>query len=133
VRSMTSVNIAQRRDGFTLIEILLVLVLIALLASLATPIVYSAIERANESTLKQNLTVTRKAIDEYFVDKGDYPSTMEVLVSDKYLRTLPYDPIAKSYSSWIEIEAEEAGHSGVYDIKSSSEEQALDGSHYSDW
>ena len=75
-------------SGFTLVEILLVLVLIALLASLVAPEVTSTVGRAKESAIKENLTIMRKAIDDYYSDKGKYPERLDMLVEEKYLFVL---------------------------------------------
>jgi len=119
--------------GFTLIELGIVLLIVGLLASLAAPMVINSVLRAKESVLKQNLAVTREAIDDYFADHGYYPENIEKLVEDKYLRTLPYDPIAESDVEWSEQESESADLPGVIDIQSASTEEALDGTYYSEW
>lgn len=119
--------------AFTLIEILLVMVLISLLAGLSAPVVKNAITRANETALLHNLSVTRKAIDDYYSDKGHYPESLEQLVDENYIKKMPYDPLAGSDTDWILIEPENADLSGVADLKSSSERKALNGSYVNEW
>lgn len=122
-----------RWAGFTLIELMVVLVVLALLAGLAAPVVTSSILRAKESALKHNLYTTRKAIDDYFADKGVYPESLETLVEEKYLRTLPVDPIAGKGEGWEFIESDQLETPGIIDLKSVADISARDGTYYSDW
>jgi general secretion pathway protein G len=126
----------MRRRGFTLIEMLLVLMLIALLASLVTPVVTGGIQRARESTLRADLYALRKAIDDYYADTGTYPPELDELVTRRYLRRIPPDPVTESRDTWILVRAEEdkaAKGAGILDVRSGSPEQARDGSHFKDW
>jgi general secretion pathway protein G len=97
----------MRRRGFTLIEMLLVLMLIALLASLVTPVVIGGVQRARESTLRADLYALRKAIDDYYADTGTYPPELDELVAKRYLRRIPPDPLTESRDTWILVRAEE--------------------------
>lgn len=119
--------------GFTLVEILLVLVLISLLAGLSAPIVTKSIQRSKESALQENLLVMRTALDAYYADKGVYPGALQVLVDDKYLRFIPVDPITKNKESWQIIFDEESDDLGVSDVKSGSEQVSMKGSRFSEW
>lgn len=121
----------HRVSGFTLIELLVVLSIVALMASLATPVVYKSVVRAKESALKETLQVSRSALDDFFSDKGQYPSSLSELVENKYLRSEPYDPIVESSSEWVLEQSYE--QQGIVDISSSSNQEALDGSLYSEW
>lgn len=121
----------HRNSGFTLIELLVVLSLVALMASLATPVVYKSVVRAKESALKETLQVSRSALDDFFSDKGQYPSSLSELVENKYLRSEPYDPIVESSSEWVLEQSYD--RQGIVDISSSSNQEALDGSLYSEW
>ena len=121
-------------NGFTLIEILVVLAIIAMLLSLVTPRYFDSMSRSKEKILKNDLIVIREAIDKYYSDKNVYPDSMEDLVQYKYLRELPVDPITDSPVTWQfspppDIEMKGA----IYDIHSGSQELASDGSHYADW
>ena len=89
-------NAYQRIRGFTLIELLVVLTILGLLAALATPRYFGGLERSKETALRQTLAVTRDALDKHFGDTGKYPDTLEALVSKRYLRSLPFDPITKA-------------------------------------
>jgi len=124
----------MRCRGFTVMELLVVLLLVALLASLVTPLVTGSIHRAKESTLKENLYILRKAIDEYYTDAGAYPEELEALVEKRYIRKVPEDPLTGSKDTWILVHDEgEDGTGGIIDVRSGSEEKAGDGTRYSDW
>jgi general secretion pathway protein G len=120
--------------GFTLMELLVVLTLVAVLASLVAPVVSSSILRAKEATLKENLFIMRKAIDDYYADQGDYPGSLQQLVEKRYIRRLPVDPLTDRSDSWVEARAEEDGkQGGIIDVRSGSEEKSGDGAAYRDW
>jgi general secretion pathway protein G len=124
--------------GFTLIELMVVISLLVILASLGLVQYRQSIVRASEAALKEDLFRMRDAIDQYYADKNQYPSTLEALVTDGYLRQIPQDPFTKSESSWQQIPAEPdpnnpSAEPGVYDVKSGSEANALDGTRYADW
>ncbi len=125
-------------SGFTLIELLVVLSIIVVLASIGLAQYRNSVVYASEAVLKQDLTLMRDAIDQYYADKGQYPSTLEALVSDGYLRKIPDDPFTKSASSWQAVPAEPdpnnpTAQPGVFDVKSGSDRMALDGAKYADW
>jgi general secretion pathway protein G len=124
--------------GFTLIELLVVMTLIVLLATLSMVQYRNSQIYAREAVLHQDLFRMRDAIDQYYADKNQYPSTLDALVSDGYLRKLPEDPFTKSTSSWQTVPAEPdpnnpTAEPGVYDVKSGADGTALDGSKYADW
>lgn len=129
----------QKRDrGWTLIELLVVLSLIMILASVAMNQYNTSIRTAQEATLKTNLFRMRDAIDQYFADKGQYPASIQALVSEGYLRSVPLDPITRSTDTWSTVPAEPdpsrpSTDTGIYDVKSGSDGTALDGSRYADW
>ncbi|MBM3750552.1 MAG: type II secretion system protein [Acidimicrobiia bacterium] len=125
-------------QGWTLIELLVVISLIMILASVAMNQYGTSIRAAQEATLKANLRSMRDAIDQYYADKGQYPASIQTLVSEGYLRDVPIDPIMRSKDSWTTIPAEPdpsrpSTETGIYDIKSASEGVALDGTRYADW
>jgi general secretion pathway protein G len=125
-------------DAFTMIELLVVLALIVILASMGMTQYRASVVHAKEAVLKQDLAQMRDAIDQYYADKGQWPSTLDALVSDGYLRKLPEDPITKSTTTWQTVPGEPdpnnpTAEPGVYDIKSGSDANALDGSKYADW
>lgn len=121
--------------GFTLIEIMVVLLFVALLASLVTPMVVSSIEHAKESTLKEDLSVMRRAIDAYRGDKGKYPEDLETLVKHRYIRVVPIDPFTGRADSWVLKRADEDGEEdeGIRDVRSGYEGLNADGESYATW
>ncbi|MGJ4748559.1 type II secretion system protein [Leptospira sp. SA-E8] len=124
----------QRQHGFTLLELLFVLVIVALLASLAAPMLTGSIDQAREAALKQDLRVMRQALDDYQADHGRHPSELNELVEKRYLRSLPVEPITQRKDGWNIVRTEgERGGAGVTDVRSGSEERARDGSYYRDW
>jgi general secretion pathway protein G len=135
---------AARARGFTLIELIVVMAIIGILATIAVPMMRTAPIRARESALKENLYQMRSCIDQFHADRDRYPASIEELVEMGYLRAIPNDPITRQ-PDWgtempdvsgeeTELEAEAGGGaSGIIDVYSSSEDIALDGTKYSDW
>lgn len=124
----------MRARGFTLLELLLVLIIVALLASIVGPMLLGSISRARESTLKQDLYVLRKAIDDYYADNGKYPLELGDLVDKRYLRGIPADPVTERRDTWLALRADNSrGPQGIVDIHSGSELAANDGTFYRDW
>ncbi len=122
-----------RRQGFTLIELLVVLAVVALLLTIAVPRYFQSVERSKEAVLKQDLAAMRDAIDKYYGDSGRYPDVLEDLVSKKYLRNIPVDPITDSAATWLTVPPQDAAEGGVYDVKSGAAGNGKDGSPYSSW
>lgn len=117
----------QRIRGFTLIELLVVMTIIGLLAALAVPRYFGGLERSKETALRQTLAVTRDALDKYYGDNGKFPDSLDVLVSKRYLRSLPVDPITESNSTWIVVAPEDPAKGAVNDIHSGAEGVGRDG------
>jgi general secretion pathway protein G len=132
-------RIGNRKErGFTLLELLAVVVIIGLLVGIAIPRYMNTIARAREAALKQNLHLMRSLIDQYFADKGHYPERLEDLVTDGYLRTIPVDPMTESNSTWQTIMADSSPLGddmppGIFDVKSGASGIGLDGVPYADW
>jgi len=125
-------------SGFTLIELLVVLSLIVILSTVGMSQYRTAVTHSQEAVLRDDLTKFREAIDQYYADKGQYPGTLDALVSDGYIRAIPVDPFTKSPDSWQTIPSEPdpnnpTAATGVYNVKSGSERTAIDGSKYADW
>jgi general secretion pathway protein G len=119
--------------GFTLIELMVVMTIIALLLSLAVPRYFHSLDKAREATLRQDLDTMRDAIDKFRGDSGRYPISLEELVARKYLRDIPPDPITGNASSWVVISSDTSSDAGVYDVKSGAQGIAAGGSRYGDW
>src|ERR1700733_4644281 len=128
----------RRRFGFTLIELMIVMAIIAVLMSVALPIYNRSIMRSKESVLKNNLFTLRTVIDEYTYDKQKAPQTLQDLVSDGYLRQVPIDPITGNADSWKLI-MEDASNTvnqtqpGIFDVRSGADATSLEGTPYSEW
>ena len=124
--------------GFTLIEMLIVVSLVSLLAGLSVAQYKHGKQLAQEAVLKEDLFRMREGIDQYYSDKGQYPPDLNALVTEGYLRQIPKDPFTNSADSWQTVPSEPdpanpAMQPGVYDVKSSSELNAADGTKYSEW
>ncbi|NQZ53772.1 MAG: prepilin-type N-terminal cleavage/methylation domain-containing protein [Piscirickettsiaceae bacterium] len=124
--------ISGKLKGFTFVEVMVVMAIVALLLTIALPRYFSGLERAKEAILHQDLMTMRDAIDHYHSDKGIYPESLESLVEQKYLRAMPVDPITEQDDTWLIVPL--ADYSiGVYDIRSGAEGTASDGTEYIDW
>ncbi|MFI4940503.1 MAG: type II secretion system protein [Burkholderiales bacterium] len=121
------------RNGFTLIELLVVMAIISLLLSIAAPRYFKSVDKSKEAVLRENLITTRQAIEKYFGDNGKYPDVLADLVTKKYLRSIPFDPITDSTTTWTVIPPESADKGEVFDIKSGSPDKGMDGTAYKDW
>lgn len=117
----------QRGRGFTLVELLVVMAIVALLVSLAAPHYFGGLEKSKETALRQTLAVTRDALDKFYGDNGRYPDSLEALVNKRYLRSLPVDPVTESSATWTVVAPEDPSKGGVYDIHSGAEGVGRDG------
>lgn len=126
------VNMRQSH-GFTLIELLVVMAVIATLLSIVAPRYFNSIDRSREAVLKQNLSIMRDAIDKFYSDTEKYPLSLHQLVEERYIRAIPIDPITESSQTWIEVPPSDPEIEGMYDVRSSSDRQALDGTFYDKW
>ncbi len=125
---------ATGKKGFTLIELLVVMSVIATLLTIAVPRYFQHLDRAREASLRESLAVMRDALDKYRGDTGRYPETLEELVSKRYLRKVPPDPITDSTESWVLVPPpDEPGQKKIWDIRSGAEGQGQNGSDYSTW
>jgi len=125
-------------SGFTIIELLVVLALISILATMGMAQYRQGVVHAREAVLKTDLFDLRDAIDQYYADKGQYPGSLDSLVSDGYLRKVPVDPFTNAADTWQTVPSEPDPNNptaapGIYDVKSGSDQTAIDGSKYADW
>ena len=124
--------------GFTMIELLIVLTLVVILASLGMVQYRNSVRRAEEAVLKENLFRMRDAMDQFYADKNKWPGDLSELVSEGYIREIPEDPITDSKDTWRTETAEPdannpASSVGIDNVFSGSEATALDGTQYSEW
>ncbi|MBC7995260.1 MAG: prepilin-type N-terminal cleavage/methylation domain-containing protein [Rhizobacter sp.] len=124
----------MRARGFTLMELMVVMAIIASLMTLALPRYFNSVERSREAVLRQDLSIMRDAIDKFFADRGRYPNTLDELAERRYLRRVPVDPVTESASTWVVVAPPEGEvREGVYDVRSGAPGQSLDGEAYESW
>ncbi len=136
----------NREHGFTLLELIVVVAIIGILATIAMPALKNIPTRTREAVLKTNLRTLRDVIDQHYGDKGRYPTSLEALVEEGYIRKIPIDPITKSAETWVlvheeidpdkppaETETSEDGQPGIIDVKSGAPGNSQDGTPYEEW
>lgn len=123
--------------GWTLVELTIVISLITILAGMALVGYRNALTRSREAVLKEDLFRMRDAIDQHYADKGEYPATLDDLVSGGYLRAVPVDPFTNSTDSWVteaaEFDPANPFAQGIFDVRSGAEGMAMDGTAYAEW
>lgn len=119
-----------RNRGFTLVELVVVLALVAVLSAMVAPMVSKSVPRARESALRENLFVLRKTLDDYYADKGKYPVDLKQLEEERYVRRIPVDPITDGEWGVVYSDSESRG---IIDIHSKSKAVASDGTSYESW
>lgn len=123
----------HKREGFTLVELMVVMAIIAMLLTIATPRYFNGVDHSKEAVLHENLALTRQALDKYFADNGKYPDTLDELVTRKYLRSLPVDPLTDSSATWVIVPPDASEKGAVFDIKSGAPGSGRDGYAYKEW
>ncbi|HWF58744.1 MAG TPA: prepilin-type N-terminal cleavage/methylation domain-containing protein [Nitrospira sp.] len=117
--------------GFTLIELMIVVSIVGILATIAVPSYQSSLIKARETVLRQDLFTLRELLDHHRADKGKYPPSLDALVTAGYLRSLPKDPFTNSPSSWQQIIEPTEG--GIFDVYSGSDFVGTNGTPYNQW
>jgi general secretion pathway protein G len=135
---MTMHSRRARESGFTLIELMVVMLIIGVLMTIAVPNYIAAVKAAKESVLKEDLHIMRNAIDSYTTDKQKAPQSLQDLVESGYLKAIPTDPMTRATDSWV-VDQSDALHSldqtdpGIDDVHSGAQENGSDGQPYSTW
>jgi general secretion pathway protein G len=129
---------SRHREGFTLVELMVVMLIIAILASIAIPAYVASIRAAKEAVLRENLHVMRDAIDSYTNDKDKAPQSLDDLVSAGYLKVVPKDPMTASNSTWVPtmddtLQNVDQTDPGMTDVHSGSDQPGSDGQPYNTW
>ncbi len=121
------------RRGFTLVELLVVMAIIATLLTIATPRYFRSLERSREAVLREDLQTLRESIDRYYGDTGRYPPSLAALVDRRYLRAVPVDPIAGTADRWIAVVSDDPDDGGVKDVHSGADGVGENGVAYGAW
>ncbi|WP_263357196.1 competence type IV pilus major pilin ComGC [Acidicapsa ligni] len=129
---------ASRETGFTLMELMIVMLIIGVLMAIAIPNYISAIKAARESVLKEDLHVIRGAIDAFTMDKQKAPQSLQDLVDSGYLKAIPMDPMTRSTDTWVTdtsdaLTSVDQSEPGISDVHSGDQELGSDGQAYSTW
>lgn len=122
-----------KAKGFTLVELLVVLAIIATLLSLAAPRYTGSVDKAKEAVLRENLATLRGSIDKFYGDTGKYPAALEDLITQRYLRRIPIDPVTDSPTTWIVVAPTDPQKGAIFDVKSGASGKSRDGTAYKDW
>lgn len=125
--------VSKSARGFTLIELLVVLAVLGLLLSLAAPKYVRSVDNAKETVLAENLRTTREAIDRFHADRGRYPSSLDELVTRRYLRSLPVDPLVGNATAWRMVAVAQEGEVGIMDLRSRAAGIGRNGKPYAQW
>lgn len=120
--------------GFTLIELIVTLSIVALLLAIVVPHYAGRVSRAEEAVLRENLLLMRDALDKHYGDLGRYPEALGDLVSKRYLRSIPNDPFTRRADTWLAVAPPSPpGATGIYDVRSGSPATGSDGRPYAEW
>ena len=129
---------SRATSGFTLVELMVVMLIIAILLAVAVPSYIAAIKSAREAALREDLHTMRDAIEQYTEDKEAAPQSLDDVVQAGYLRSIPIDPITRSSSTWVTVNSDDLtsidqSQPGITDVHSGSDQTGSDGTPYSEW
>jgi general secretion pathway protein G len=125
--------VKRQLRGFTLIELLAVLAIVGLLLSLSAPKYFRSVDASKEVVLAENLRITREAIDHFYADRGRYPESLNELVGRRYLRSLPFDPLADSATAWQLVGPPPGSGGRIADLRSRAAGIGRNGRPYAQW
>lgn len=143
-RAKKAAGVRRHEQGFTLLELIIVVAIIGILATIAMPKLMHTPDKAKEAVLRTDLRTFRDVIDQYYADKGKYPESLDVLVEDQYMRSIPIDPMTRSADTWVTVleepkadaapvEGDEESKPGIMDVHSGSDLTGSNGTPYSEW
>lgn len=126
---------ARSSGGFTLIELIVVMAIVALLASIVAPRYFNSLHKGKETALHVSLTTMRDAIDQFAADKGRYPESLQELAETRYIREVPEDPLTASRETWVELPppTDMQASGNLWDVRSGAAGRSTDGRLYADW
>ncbi len=138
MKSLAKIREKRGQGGFTLVELMVVMLIIGILLAIAVPAYIQATKSAREAVLKEDLQTMRKAIDSYTVDKQKAPQTLDDLVTAGYLKSIPVDPITRRSDTWLTAQDDamydlNQTDPGITNVHSGAQELAMDGTSYSTW
>jgi general secretion pathway protein G len=138
MRAERTIRGRRRQSGFTLVELMVVMLIISVLAAIAVPKFIAAMQSAREAVLKEDLHVMRQAIDSYTMDKQKGPQSLDDLVQAGYIKEVPVDPVTHSNTTWVTatsdvLESVDQTEPGINDVHSGSDAVGSDGQPYSSW
>jgi general secretion pathway protein G len=138
IRGGTTLAAGASEQGFTLLELVIVMTIIALLAAIAVPRFSRNVQEAKEAVLKDDLHVMRTAIDSYTVDQQKAPQSLDDLVQSGYLKTMPVDPFTRRSDTWVPAQSGnmyslDQTQTGIDDVHSGAQMSAINGTSYSSW
>jgi general secretion pathway protein G len=124
-------------QGFTLIELIIVVAIIGILVGVALPAYRTSVIKAKEAVMREDLWILRDSINQHFTDKGHYPADLNALVEAGYIKAVPVDPITKSSDTWVTEDAESDDAdpdqpSGIKDVRSGAPGNTVEGTPYSE-
>jgi general secretion pathway protein G len=131
-------NVAGGEGGFTLVELMIVMAIIAILVTIAIPIYGRSVQKAKEAVVREDLHVMRTAIDSYTVDKEKAPTSLDDLVQAGYMKSIPIDPMTSRNDTWITSESDTLSdlsetQGGIDDVHSGSQAISSEGTTYNSW